>query len=368
MKTNYDFLIVGAGLFGSVCAYELTKLGKRCLVIDKRDHIGGNAYSVLQDGIDVQKYGPHIFRTNLKHVWNYVNNIVEFNRFTNSPMANYKGVLYNLPFNMNTFYKMWGTINPSDAIAKIAEQVKKENIGEPQNLEEKALSMVGRDIYETLIRGYTEKQWGQKATNLPPFIITRLPLRFTFDNNYFNDTYQGIPNGGYLQLFEHWLANVDVSLNTDFFEQQDKFNNIGDIIIYTGQIDRFYSYRYGRLEYRSLRFDTDLINTPNYQGCAVVNFTDAETPYTRIIEHKHFQGADSLMHTIITKEYPQKYDGLNEPYYPVNDAKNNQLYMLYKGLADTQKSVFFGGRLGNYAYLDMDKVIASALQFVEQFK
>ncbi len=316
----YDYLIVGAGLFGSIFAYEATKRGKRCLVIDKRNHIGGNIYCDNIEEINVHKYGAHIFHTSDKDIWNYINRFIEFNRFTNSPIANYKGELYNLPFNMNTFNKLWGVITPKEAKEEIEKQKKEAGIKEPKNLEEQAISLVGTDIYEKLIKGYTEKQWGRSATELPDFIIKRLPVRFTYDNNYFNDTYQGIPMGGYNPIIEKMLENCEVRLNVDFFKHRKELEAIAEKIVYTGMIDEFYDYKYGVLEYRSLRFETEVLDLENYQGNAVINYTDKETTYTRVIEHKHFEfGAQEK--TIITKEYPSEWEKGDEPYYPINDKK-----------------------------------------------
>lgn len=356
-----DYLIIGSGLFGSVLAHQLTKHGYRCLVIDKRPHIGGNVYTERVNGINVHKYGAHIFHTSNKQVWDFVNSFVEFNRYTNSPVANYKGKLYNLPFNMNTFYQMWGVTTPEQAVARIAQQRKEAGIINPRNLEEQAISLVGKDIYYTLIKDYTEKQWGRKATELPAFIIKRLPLRFTFDNNYFNDKFQGIPIGGYTQLVEKLLDGVEVRLNTDYFENREYFDSIADKIIYTGEIDRFFNYCYGHLEYRTVYFETELLEgVSNYQGSAVVNYTDAETPYTRIIEHKHFEFGQQP-DTVISKEYSKEWKPGDEPYYPVNDEKNSTLYVRYKALADKQDKVIFGGRLAEYKYYDMHQVIENAL-------
>lgn len=363
MKKEYDYLIVGAGLFGSIFAHEATKEGKKCLVIDKRAHIAGNIYTELQEGINVHKYGAHIFHTSNKDVWDYMNSFVEFNRYTNSPVANYHGELYNLPFNMNTFYQLWGSITPEEAKKKIQEQVDSLNISEPANLEEQALSLVGTDIYYKLIKEYTEKQWGRKATELPAFIIKRLPVRFTFDNNYFNDKYQGIPNGGYTKVIEKMLDGIEVRLNTDFFEDKNQWMNLASKVVYTGMIDQFYDYKYGTLEYRSLRFETETIDTPNFQGNAVVNYTDSETPYTRIIEHKHFEFGEQEK-TIVTKEYSQEWSGKSEPYYPINDEKNNTLYQRYRDLSRSEPNVIFGGRLADYKYYDMHNVVAIALKAV----
>ena len=361
-----DFLIVGSGLFGAVTACELTKRGKKCLVLDKRPHIGGNVYTESVNGIHVHKYGAHIFHTSNKRVWDYVNSFVEFNRYTNSPVANYKGKLYNLPFNMNTFYQMWGVTTPEQAKAKIEEQRRESGITNPQNLEEQAISLIGKDIYYALIKGYTEKQWGRKATELPAFIIKRLPVRFTFDNNYFNDSYQGIPMGGYTGLVEKMLEGVEVRLGVDYLENRAYFDSIADKVIYTGEIDRFFDYRFGHLEYRTVSFETELLEgVANYQGNAVINYTDAETPYTRIIEHKHFEFGQQP-DTVISKEYSTEWKPGDEPYYPVNDEKNSELYKRYKSLADAQTKVLFGGRLAEYRYYDMHQVIEQALEQVEK--
>ena len=365
---KYDYLVVGAGLFGSVFAYEANKRGKKCLVIDKRYHIGGNIYCEEIEGINVHKYGAHIFHTSNKEVWDYVNSFVEFNRYTNCPVANYKGELYNLPFNMNTFYQLWKVKTPKEAIAKIEEQVRVANIEEPKNLEEQAIKLVGKDIYEKLIKGYTEKQWGKKATELPAFIIKRLPVRLTFDNNYFNDKYQGIPIGGYNKIIEKMLENVEVRLNTDFFENRQELENIADKIVFTGMIDEFYDYKFGTLEYRSLRFEHEVLEEENYQGNAVINYTEYEVPYTRIIEHKYFEYGTQPK-TVITKEYPAKWNKGDEPYYPINNDENNELYAKYKELADKEANVIFGGRLAQYKYYDMHNVIEQALNCVkEEFK
>ncbi|MFQ2708885.1 UDP-galactopyranose mutase [Aeromonas salmonicida] len=359
---QYDYIIVGAGLFGSVCAHELYKKGKRVLVLEKRDHIGGNVYTEDQEGIQVHKYGAHIFHTNDKDIWDYVNSFVEFNRFTNSPLAMYDGKLYNLPFSMNTFYQLWGTKTPAEAMAKIDEQ-KAEMAGkEPTNLEEQAISLVGRDIYEKLIKGYTEKQWGRKATELPAFIIRRLPVRFTFDNNYFSDKYQGIPIGGYTKLIEQLLAGIEVKSGVDYLTQRDYYRSLAENIIYTGPIDEYFGYCYGQLEYRSLRFEHERFEVDNYQGNAVVNYTEAEVPFTRIIEHKHFDSVDTP-HTIVTREYPAEWQLGDEPYYPVNDDKNMELFKKYRSLAKSE-NVIFGGRLAEYKYYDMHQVIKSALNFI----
>lgn len=365
---KYDYLIVGAGIFGSIFAYEANKKGKKCLVIDKRSHIGGNIYCENIEGINVHKYGAHIFHTSNKEVWDYVNSFVEFNRYTNCPIANYKGELYNLPFNMNTFYQLWKVKTPKEAIAKIEEQVKEANIDKPKNLEEQAIKLVGKDIYEKLIKGYTEKQWGKKATDLPSFIIKRLPVRLTFDNNYFNDKYQGIPVGGYNKIIEKMLENVEVRLNTNFFENREELESIADKIVFTGMIDEFYNYKFGTLEYRSLRFEHEVLEEENHQGNAVVNYTEYEIPYTRIIEHKHFEYGTQPK-TVITREYPATWNKGDEPYYPINNDENNELYAKYKELADKEEKVIFGGRLAQYKYYDMHHVIEQALNCVkEEFK
>lgn len=362
---HYDYLVVGAGLYGAVFAYEAKKRGKEVLVIDRRDHKGGNIYCEDVNGINVHKYGAHIFHTSNKRVWEYVNQFAEFNRYTNSPVANYKGELYNLPFNMNTFNKMWGVITPQEAAAKIEEQRKEAGITEPKNLEEQAISLVGKDIYEKLIKGYTQKQWGRKCTELPSFIIKRLPVRLTFDNNYFNDLYQGIPMGGYNVIIDKMLDGVEVELGTDYLANKDKYENIADKIIFTGPIDEFYDYCFGPLEYRSVRFETEELPVENYQGNAVINYTDEETPYTRIIEHKHFEFGTQPT-TVISKEYSAEWKVGDEPYYPVNNDKNAALYQKYLDKSKEENKVIFGGRLGEYKYYDMDKVIESALNFVEK--
>ena len=373
VKMKYNYLIVGSGLFGSILAYEANKRGKKCLVIDKREHIGGNIYTEKIEGINVHKYGAHIFHTSNKEIWNYINQFAEFNRYTNSPIARYKDELYNMPFNMNTFNKLWGVVTPTEAKKKIEEEKREAGIVEPKNLEEQAISLVGRTIYEKLVKGYTEKQWGQKATELPSFIIKRLPVRFIYDNNYFNDIYQGIPIGGYTSIIEKMLKGIDIKLNCDFFDNREELENIAEKIVFTGPIDKFYNYKYGELEYRSLRFETDILDEENYQGNAVVNFTEYEVPYTRIIEHKHFEFGASLgilaegiakEKTIITKEYPDMWKQGKEPYYPINNDKNNNLYTKYFELSKKDKNVIFGGRLGLYKYFDMDKVIEVALKCV----
>ena len=365
--SKFDYLVVGSGLFGAIFAYEAANKGKRVNVIEKRNHIAGNVYTKEQEGIQVHEYGAHIFHTSDKKIWDYVNQFADFNRYTNSPIANFKGEIYNLPFNMNTFNKLWGVIAPDEAEAVINEQrsVLKGKI--PENLEEQAISLVGTDIYEKLIKHYTEKQWGKKCTELPTFIIRRLPVRFTYDNNYFNDIYQGIPIGGYTQIIEKMInhPNIVVELNTDFFERKESYLREFPKIVFTGMIDQFFDYKLGKLEYRSLRFETEVINASNYQGNAVVNYTDSETPYTRIIEHKHFEFGNPEK-TIITKEYSKKWESGDEPYYPVNDEKNNHLYKSYKKLAEEYGNIIFGGRLGQYRYYDMHQVIAAALQCVEK--
>lgn len=362
---TYDYLIVGAGLYGSVTAYCLSQEKKKCLIIDKRPHIGGNIYTENINGINVHKYGAHIFHTSNERVWNFVNSFVEFNRYTNSPVANYKGKLYNLPFNMNTFYQMWGVITPKEAAEMIETQRKEAGIINPSNLEEQAIALIGKDIYYTLIKGYTEKQWGRKATKLPAFIIKRLPVRFTFDNNYFNDRYQGIPIGGYTKLVEKMLESVEIRLNTDYFNNKPHFDDIANKVIYTGEIDRYFNYCFGHLEYRTVHFETELLKgIANYQGNAVINYTDLETPYTRIIEHKHFEFGQQA-DTVISKEYSAEWEPGDEPYYPVNDERNLTLYKQYKVLADAQDKVIFGGRLAEYKYYDMHQVIENALNLVD---
>lgn len=357
---QYDYLIIGAGLFGSVMAEQLVRQGKRCLVIDKRSHVGGNIYTSNVNGITVHQYGAHIFHTNDKEVWEYINSFSDFNRYTNSPIANYKGKLYNLPFNMNTFYQIWGVTTPQEAQCKIEQQRTQSDI-EPVNLEEQAISLVGRDIYGILIKGYTEKQWGKKATELPPSIIKRIPVRFVFDNNYFNDVYQGIPKQGYTSIIKKMLLGSDVILNTDYFERKDYFDSIAHTVIYTGEVDRYFNYCYGKLEYRSLLFETIFLKgIANYQGNAVVNYTDCETPYTRIIEHKHFEFGNQS-DTMITKEFPFAFSKDSEPYYPINDERNNYLYSRYARLVRQEKNVYFGGRLAEYKYYNMDQVIRAAL-------
>ena len=363
---KYDYLVVGSGLFGSVFARQAADAGKKVFVIDKRPNIAGNVYTEKVEGINFHKYGAHIFHTNNTEVWNYVNRFATFNRFTNSPVANYKGELYSMPFNMYTFNKMWGVVTPEEAAAKIEEQ-KKEITGEPQNLEEQAISLVGRDIYEKLVKGYTEKQWGRDCKELPAFIIRRLPVRLTFDNNYFNALYQGIPIGGYTKLVENLLEGIEVRLNEDYLEDKEKWNAMAEKVVYTGAIDAYFDYTLGNLEYRSVRFENEILDMPNFQGNAAVNYTDRETPWTRIIEHKWFEfgkdeNGNDLPKTIISKEYSSEWKPGGEPYYPVNDKKNGELYQKYKALAEKEENIIFGGRLGEYKYYDMDAVIASALE------
>ena len=370
MSKQYDYLVVGSGLYGSIFAREATNKGKKVLVVDKRNNVGGNIYTEDVEGIHVHKYGAHIFHTNDEKVWNYITKYATFNRFTNSPVANYKGELYSLPFNMYTFNKMWGVVTPEEAQAKIEEQ-RKEIQGEPKNLEEQAISLVGRDIYEKLIKGYTEKQWGRDCKDLPSFIIKRLPVRLTFDNNYFNALYQGIPMGGYTKLINNLLEGIEVRLNIDYLEHKEELDALADKIVYTGPIDAYFDYSLGYLEYRSVRFETELLNMPNYQGNAAVNYTDRETPYTRIIEHKWFEfgkddNGNDLPKTVISKEYSSEWKIGDEPYYPVNDEKNSNLYNQYKELAQKENNIIFGGRLGEYKYYDMDQVIASVLNLCEK--
>lgn len=372
MDKKYDYLIVGSGLYGATFAHLATKQGKHCLVIDKRSHLGGNLYCENVEGINVHKYGAHIFHTSNKQVWDFVNSIVEFNRYTNSPIANYKGKLYNLPFNMNTFYQMWGVTTPAEAIAKIEEQkaevtarMKNDGVTIPRNLEEQAQMLIGKDIYERLIKGYTEKQWGRKCTELPAFIIKRLPVRLVFDNNYFNDKYQGIPIGGYNKLIEGLLDGIETKIEVDFFANRSYWEGLANKIVFTGKIDEYYNYRFGKLEYRTVRFEEEIQEMPNYQGNAVINYTDRKIPYTRIIEHKHFEmfGQDvySCPKTIISKEYSTEWKDGMEPYYPVNDERNNSLYQQYKELADKEEKVIFGGRLAEYKYYDMHQIVENLL-------
>ena len=368
---KYDYLVVGAGLYGAVFAHEAKKAGKSVLVIDKRAQVAGNVYTEKIEGVLVHKYGAHIFHTNNKKVWDYIRQFAEFNRFTNSPVANYHGELYSLPFNMYTFNKMWGVVTPQEAAAKIEEQKKEAGITEPKNLEEQAISLVGRDIYEKLIKGYTEKQWGRPCHELPSFIIKRLPVRLTFDNNYFNALYQGIPMGGYTRMVENLLEGIEVRLETDYLADKDNFDAMADKVVYTGAVDAYFDYKLGYLEYRSVRFENELLDQANFQGNAAVNYTDRETPWTRIIEHKWFEfGKDEngqdLPKTVISREYSSEWKPGDEPYYPVNDEKNGKLYQEYKALADRESHVIFGGRLGEYKYYDMDAVIASALDLCEK--
>ena len=362
---HYDYLIVGAGLYGAVCAREAVKAGKSVLVIDKRPNIAGNVYTEEIEGINVHVYGAHIFHTNNRQVWDYVNQFAEFNRFTNSPVANYKGELYSLPFNMYTFNKMWGVVTPEEAAAKIEEQKAAAGITDPKNLEEQAISLVGTDIYEKLVKGYTEKQWGRPCRDLPAFIIKRLPVRLTFDNNYFNALYQGIPMGGYTKMVANMLSGIEVRLNVDYLANKAELDALADKVIYTGPIDAYFDYKLGNLEYRSVRFETEVLDKPNFQGNAAVNYTDRETPWTRIIEHKWFEFGTQPK-TVISREYSSEWKPGDEPYYPVNDERNGKLYQEYKALADAEEKVIFGGRLGEYKYYDMDAVIASALSKCEE--
>ncbi|WP_102412645.1 UDP-galactopyranose mutase [Beduinella massiliensis] len=364
MKT-YDFLIVGAGLFGAVFAQQAAERSKRCLVVERRSHVAGNVYTEPVEGIQVHRYGAHIFHTSNPELWAYVNRFAGFNRFTNAPIANYHGELYNLPFNMNTFYRMWGAVTPDQARAIIERQRREAGIGEPRNLEEQAISLVGTDIYKKLVEGYTEKQWGRPCRELPAFIIKRLPVRFTFDNNYFSDPYQGIPIEGYTQMVERMLADADVRLETDYLERRDELSRLAERVLYTGPIDAYFGYRLGALAYRSVRFETQVLDTPNHQGCAVMNYTDRETPYTRVIEHKHFAFGRQEK-TVVSREFSTEWKPGDEPYYPVNDEVNGALYERYRELAAGEKDVLFGGRLGEYRYYDMDKVIASALTLAKK--
>ena len=362
---KYDYVIVGGGLFAGTFAYAATKQGKKCLVVEKRENLGGNIYCEEIEGINVHKYGAHIFHTSNREVWNFVNSLVEFNRYTNSPIANYHGEIYNMPFNMNTFSKMWSDVRtPAEAKARIAEQ-KAKITGEPQNLEEQAISLVGEDIYRKLVKGYTEKQWGRDCKELPAFIIKRLPVRYTYDNNYFNDLYQGIPIGGYNVLIDALFEGCDVELGVDYNENKEKYDELGEKILYTGTLDSFYDSCFGKLEYRSLKFESEVLDEENYQGVAVVNYTDRETPYTRLIEHKHFEYGTQEK-TVITREYPADWEEGMEPYYPINDAKNQELYQKYASLAEKEEKVIFGGRLAEYKYYDMDKVIESAFRLIEK--
>lgn len=362
---KYDYLIVGAGLSGAVFAHEAKKAGKTCLVVEKRDHIGGNVYTREVEGINVHEYGAHIFHTNNKEVWEYLNQFAEFNRYTNSPVANYHGELYSLPFNMYTFNKMWGVVTPEEAARKIEEQRKEAGITEPKNLEEQAISLVGTDIYEKLVKGYTEKQWGRPCEELPAFIIKRLPVRLTFDNNYFNALYQGIPIGGYTKMIANILGNTEVRLSTDYLEHKEELDQLAEKMFYTGPVDAYFNFEKGPLEYRSVRFETEVLDTPNWQGNAVINYTDRETPWTRIIEHKHFEFGTQPK-TVISKEYSSEWKPGDEPFYPLNDEKNNALYQTYKAMAEEQKNVIFGGRLGEYRYYDMDAAAARVLEITKQ--
>ncbi len=362
---KYDYLIVGTGLFGSIFAYEAKKRGKKCLIIDKRNHVGGNIYTEKIEDINVHKYGAHIFHTSNKEIWEYINQFSEFNRYTNSPVAKYKDEVYNLPFNMNTFNKLWGVFTPEEAKQKIQEELQEVNIDEPKNLEQQAIKLVGKTIYEKLVKGYTEKQWGMRATELPSFIIKRLPVRFTYDNNYFNDKYQGIPEGGYTKIIEKMLDGIETKLNYNYFDHKEELENISEKIIFTGAIDEYYDYCFGELEYRSVRFETEVLDIDNYQGNAVVNYTEYEVPYTRIIEHKHFEYGMQPK-TVISREYSDTWNREKEPYYPINNDKNNALYAKYKELADNDDKVIFGGRLGQYKYYDMHKVIEEALITVKR--
>ena len=361
---KYDYILVGSGLYSGVFAWFAKQKGKKCLVLEKRDHIGGNVYCENTEGIHVHKYGAHIFHTSNKEVWQFVNSLAEFNRYTNSPVANYKGEMYNMPFNMNTFSKMWNISTPAEA-KKIIEEQKKEITGEPKNLEEQAISLVGREIYEKLVKGYTEKQWGRDCTALPAFIIKRLPVRYTYDNNYFNDLYQGIPIGGYNVIIDRLFEGCDIETGVDYLEKKEYYDGLGEKIVYTGTIDAYYKYQFGKLEYRSLRFESEVLDEENHQGVAVVNYTDRETPYTRIIEHKHFEFGTQPK-TVITREYPVTWQEGMEPYYPVNDEKNTALYAKYKELAEKEENVIFGGRLGLYRYMDMHHVVDAALQAVRE--
>lgn len=361
----YDYLIIGSGLFGSVFAHEMHKAGKACLVLERRGHVGGNVYCEEKEGINIHKYGAHIFHTSNKEVWDYVNQFVEFNNYVNSPVANYKGELYNLPFNMNTFTKMWGVVTPAEAAAKIAQQRQEAGITEPKNLEDQAISLIGTDIYTKLIKGYTEKQWGRSCTELPAFIIKRLPVRYTFDNNYFNDRYQGIPIGGYNVLIDALLKGIEVRTGVDYNQVRQKYEGIAKTVVYTGPVDEYFDYKLGRLEYRGLRFETERLEEVNHQGVAVMNYTDRETPYTRSIEHKHFEFGTQPV-TYVTKEYPADWQPGEEAYYPVNNERNQRLYEQYAALAAEEKNVIFGGRLAEYKYYDMDDVIASALDMVKK--
>lgn len=361
----YDYLIVGAGLYGAIFAYEARKKGKSCLVLERRNHIGGNIYTKEIEGIQVHQYGAHIFHTSNRKVWEYMQQFAEFNRYTNSPIAYYKGQIYNMPFNMNTFNKMWGVVTPEQAKTKIGEQIREYGTEYPVNLEEQGMSLVGKDLYEKLIKGYTEKQWGRRAAELPPEIIKRIPVRYTYDNNYFNDIYQGIPIGGYTKIIEKMLEGVEVRLNTDFLDNKKKYSEMAEKVIYTGPVDAYFDFRFGTLEYRSVTFETEVLDIPDYQGNAVVNYTEYEIPYTRIIEHKHFEFG-SQDKTVISREYPVEWKQGDEPYYPINNERNNQLYQKYRKLAEKEHKVIFGGRLGTYRYMDMHQVVAEALKITEE--
>ena len=361
----YDYIIVGSGLYGAIFAHEAMKAGKSCLVVERRSHIGGNIYTKEMEGIQVHQYGAHIFHTSNKEVWDYIGQFATFNRYTNCPVAYYKGQMYNMPFNMNTFHKIWGVITPAEAKAKIEEQVKEYGVKEPKNLEEQAISLVGTHIYQKLVKGYTEKQWGRDCKELPAFIIKRLPVRYTYDNNYFNDLYQGIPIGGYNKITEKLFEGCEIRLGADYLADKEKYDTLADKVVYTGTIDSYFDYCFGKLQYRSLRFETEVLDCDNYQGNAVINYTDRETPYTRIIEHKHFEFGTQEK-TVITREYPAEWTEGMEPYYPVNDERNQELYKKYAELAEKEKNVIFGGRLAEYRYYDMDKVIESALSCVKK--
>ncbi|WP_278707451.1 MULTISPECIES: UDP-galactopyranose mutase [Bacteroides] len=361
---KYDYLIVGAGLYGACFSYIATQKGKKCLIIEKRPHVGGNLYCENIEGINVHKYGAHIFHTSNKDVWNFVTSLVEFNNYVNSPIANYKGKLYNLPFNMNTFHALWGVTTPEEASRMIRMQMEESGITKPSNLEEQAISLVGKDIYKILIKGYTEKQWGRKCNELPASIIKRLPVRFTFDNNYFNDTYQGIPIGGYNKLFDKLLSGAEVLTDTDFFSDRDYFKSLANKIVFTGPIDQYFNYIFGKLEYRTVRFENEILNIKNYQGVAVMNYTDSDTPYTRIIEHKHFEFGQQEK-TVISKEYSSEWKENSEPYYPINNNRNNSLYLKYKELADNEENIIFGGRLSEYKYYDMHHIVEQVIKYAD---
>lgn len=366
MKKNYDYLIVGSGLFAATCAYELNKQGYKVLVVEKRNNVAGNIYTEEIEGIQVHKYGPHIFHTSNQMVWEYINQFAKFNNYINTPIAYYKGKYYNMPFNMNTFHQVFGVNTAEEAKACIEKEIKDANIMEPKNLEEKAISMVGKTIYEMLVKGYTQKQWGRPCNELPPFIISRLPVRYEYNNNYFNDTYQGIPIGGYTQIIDNMLKGIEIRLNTDYLEHRDELDSLADKIIYTGEIDRFFNYCYGALEWRSLRFEEEILDQPDYQGTAVVNYTEYEVPYTRIAEHQYFEPGQKHQKTVITKEYSKTWSVGDEAYYPINDQKNSEKYAKYKELAEQKENIYFGGRLGTYSYYNMDVVIEKALELVKK--